>query len=160
MGTIQKRADELKPGDVFTWGGVRVVALRVEARDNEIVICTARLPDPAYAGGAPSQVSYPRTCVMQVETNAPDLTPAQQHADELAEALLEVRTEVPVLGMLRRQRIDALLDKIKPPEPPTLEEALYALQLVTEQSNIPGLSGQEQVAADVLDRARRAGLLK
>lgn len=87
-----------------------------------------------------------------------ELTPAQQHADELVEMLWIVANRVRAAGGDDTDA-RALLDKIQPPEPSTLlPEALEVLEAIT---NGPGISVDDLGRARVLlNRARRVGLLK
>ena len=102
-----------------------------------------------------------------IEVELPELTPAQTHADRLLGyavdylRLVESGDAGAVLSEGDYAELRDLVAELRPPEPPqapTYAEVLYALQLVTEQANVPGLSGQKEVAADVLKRARAAGV--
>lgn len=158
--TIQKRADELKPGDVMIYGDDRCSVLQIVRDPVGAKVKLCALPEVGeVAELAPAWI---RLNSAPIEVEAPALTPAQQHAEELAELL---RTAVTVArqgaSRVRQWVIDAeeLLKTFEPPEPPTLEEALDALNAV---AGMPGaFACKEMEMADaVLDRARRAGLLK
>jgi hypothetical protein len=96
----------------------------------------------------------------QADEDVPHLTPAQQHAEELAEALrimMDCNNAGAQLYNDHHDKFTVLLDKIKPPEPPTLAEALEALAAL---ASVQRAEGPEDAAAEaLLDRARRAGVL-
>jgi hypothetical protein len=87
-----------------------------------------------------------------------DLTPAQMAADELLSALREVLHDPTNSPALRSA--SELIDRITPPEPPTLDEVLRALADVRDDA-ATGMVGAGSVkrADAILNRARRAGLL-
>lgn len=161
--TIQKRADELKPGDVIEVAdkgacSVLYFARREHALDDEFQISFGR-----HATGSVFTAQVNPACIFYTVRSL-DLTPAQQHAEELRDTL---RNLVDALdnGVMYHAHAsqpmkdaEALLAKIDPPVPPTLEETLAALDLAVSDANVkhpdiaPGLA--------ILDRARRSGLLK
>jgi hypothetical protein len=102
----------------------------------------------------------------EIDVEAPDLTPAQLRADNLVDVLRKAHAwgrEVtgPVPAWIAEAR--ELLDQIRP-EPPTLAEALELLAAVTPLALNDQMYSEETAqskadAYDLLDRARRAGLL-
>lgn len=156
MGIVQKRADELKRGDVLADG--RVVVSKVErSQENNISAFM-------HGEGESRTFEYFMPGERIVDVESPDLTPAQQHAEELAEAgkLIAnqlVKSFYPAEMIVAIETMRALLDKIKPPEPPTLEEALASLAVASGHLlNIPSAGYKKMV--DVLERGRRSGVLK
>lgn len=163
MATIKKRADELKPGDVITSfhgaSNVTCPAIVVTGYSNGRVLVVNELVSIWAPAGAVF-IGYSQA----VEVEAPDLTPAQQHAEELAEFARHATS-----GNYAPEELQALafelFDKIKPPEPPTLEEALEALSGTVKcikDDAVRLVDGKSPyvVALDILDRARREGMLK
>lgn len=160
METIKKRADELQPGDIITSpdGALRraVVAVELGPQMGALArIATVRLEE------MPPQMRVDenyKTELLPVEVREAALTPAQQHAEELVEFVRAVMG-LSVGDTERNAR--ALLDKIDPPAPPTLAEAL-ALLAEIEQDQWTGAGSRHklmQQARAYLERARRAGLL-
>jgi hypothetical protein len=163
MAIIKKRADKLQPGDVLPANGAqprRVVQWVETYRDGQVCWGTADLKRP---GLTPPQMPTPASVEFDVE--APDAwqpTPAQERAEALvdlvqrAETWLSMAPQIdgvnPWLALARTVLGQILV-------PPTLAEALLQMQALVSTlgtSNEPtGLSG----ALEVLDRARRAGLL-
>lgn len=162
MATIKKRADELQPGDVLPANPLaarRVVLMTVLTTGNLIAIHTHGL---GHATGqypvAPQPVAVPTHTPIDVEVrDAPPLTLAQQHAQELLEIVRETVSGDCTPETLERGRV--LLDKIDPPKPVTLAELLAAL----EGQTLPVTMFPERAAANrelvysLLARARRAG---
>lgn len=152
MGIIQKRADELKRGDVVLASNIYVIIGKREPAGDHVAYKAYNADDDSDD----TFVCYP---YIAVSVESPDLTPAQQHAEELVEALENLAVGKTTIAQMAAARV--LLDKIKPPEPPTLVEALEAiislqpLLIKTE----PDDSRLKPVQA-LLDRARRAGILK
>jgi hypothetical protein len=158
MGTIQKRAFEIKPGDVIQTDSDRLTVLHIQAESSkEIAFLCAYLdslkPEPHIRRWA-------HKMTVKVEVNSPALTSAQQHADELVAMLQRCEPafdNYPELSVA----VDTLLEKVRPPEPPTLAEALEVLV-----SGVTLVGGDYKPGAftdranALLDRARRAGLLK
>lgn len=170
MSTIQKRADELKPGDVFEFDERRIV-LAAMAHDGCIAVIHAQIGIyPKSHGEYDSMVEEGRwNPSAQFAVESPDLTPAQQHAEELADTLRKLVDSLDNGVMYHAHAAQpmkdahALLDKIKPPEPPTLEEALKALETLhasTHPGSEPHWSYDTEASVRaLLDRARRAGKL-
>lgn len=154
MAIIQKRADELKPGDVLIahHGRHSVLALTEDAGIVEVTTCELR----KYGDEACLRERTTRECDVTVYVEAPDLTPAQQHAEDLADALdwllNDERSSDQALYNEQVPKFRALLDKIKPPEPPTLRDLAYALDSIDPDHMPPS-------ALAALDRARRAGVI-
>lgn len=155
MAIIQKRADELNPGDhvLSLNGGQEWVILRhylAQAQDVKITVGVI---------GAGSAEHYWVPSGQYFEMVQPNLTPAQQHAEELVELLAECS---PILGHdAISARINAMLDKITPPEPPTLAEALELIAFGAAKASGDYKPGDFTRRAEViLDRARRSGVLK
>lgn len=158
MAIIQKRADELKPGDVVTMGKNGKCSFLYASR--EAIADEVRMQFGAHNGWG--LVTHMLNCgedtVFHVES--PDLTPAQQHAEELAEAL-QVMMNCHAYGAELyddyRAKYIALLDKIKPP---TLAEALGMLEKIRFAAHLPAASIDIINGVDaMLDRARRAGVM-
>jgi hypothetical protein len=94
-----------------------------------------------------------------VGVEAPELTPAQVYADELLVLIGHAVQPGTVSAAWRSQALE-LIAKIVPPAPPTLEEALTALAAV-RSSGATGMGVVNgQVVDDILDRARKSGVLK
>jgi len=156
MGIIQKRADELKPGDVLPVkdGSVVLVGVRYLSADCvELMGCA--MTDDKMDVKTRSQREFINT---RVAVESPDLTPAQQHAEELARALMDCLEALP-RGIPEATRAAALLDKVLPPEPPTLAEALAELEAICNSHDDESEYAAMQRAGQLLDRARRAGVL-
>lgn len=152
--TITKRADELKPGDVLVLP-TRNIVFRVDA---EIGVLRVQVWD--IEQDTTNNRWLQRSEVVEVE--APALTPAQQHAEELLELVCDAENLLvnwqditsSQFDQGRKEWADAakpLLAKIDPPAPPTLEEALALLARIWEAGNGEGLDA-------ILDRARRSGV--
>lgn len=126
-----------------------------------IVLCVAHLdPGPVglqlgRLGELPAHLDRVATVswapMELVDVEAPGLTPAQEHADELLAMVRSVaRGLAPHPDTAR-----ALVDKIAPP-PPTLEEALIVLDKLCNDGAVgPQLNDAEKL----LHRARVAGVL-
>jgi hypothetical protein len=151
MSVIQKRADELKPGDVVVnfRGSASLVCPAICIRGLEMGITK-------FFAGTGDHAAIFLGYATVVDVDALDLTPAQQHAEEMLDLLCDVYARAVDPQNLIPQRIKALVDKIKPPEPPTLEEALASLGALTPHANG---DPEVDVAIALLDRARRAGML-
>lgn len=63
-----------------------------------------------------------------------ELTPAQQHADEL---LIALKSVTGVTAPMHTDHISALLDKIEPPKPVTLDEAMSMLSHMAKKYGMP-----------------------
>lgn len=166
---IQKRADELKPGDIFAGCQAptprRHVVLRVEGATagGAWRVWLGAFDTPCH-DAAYDSATLSRDLVLMVE--APDeLTPAQEKSDLLVNAIVQILdiVEHPQPGDDGRRAkawakpARALIDWVtpKPPKPPTLEEALALLEVAarSDGGGVPGLD-------DFLDRARAAGVMK
>lgn len=147
-----KFAKDLQPGDVFYIGSVPLMYIQRLGADlgNDGVSCIRPGEKSAQKRYLRADESY------QVEPRSATLTPAQQHADELV-ALIRAVTVGPVM----HQELQNMLDKIDPPKPPTLDEALEMLTDWHRRGT--GVNDRLNVADRtkmLLDRARRAGVLK
>lgn len=161
MATIQKRADELKPGDVLPVkdGSVVLVGVRYVSADCvELMGCV--MSGDRMNVETRNQREFTNT---RIAVEVPDLTPAQQHAEELLELAKNVSAAAaginPPTGSFAHIAT-ALVSKIEPPEPPTLEEALTLLSGVTECRLDGHLGTKHNAALDLLYRARKAGVFK
>lgn len=173
MGTVNKVAAQLQVGDIYTCqGGRAVVVHTVDRGAGGLLLYTAMLGrQPLPVMTPPVGVTpWDATFCVEVPDAAP-LTPAQEHAEELAEVLAyflpQIERQVSQdlsdggVGMgedLRlSQKARALLDKVPPPNPPTLAEALALLSALRDDGGLIGPHTQEVVR--VTDRAKKAGLL-
>lgn len=160
MGIIQKRADELKPGDVVVTERERqkAVVLRAPVPAAHTYEGRKRLDVLAFAldSEVTGHTSFFADGMADVESL--DLTQAQLHAEELAKYARGYFSAVdagylPAFSKDEYSEFRALLDAIKPPEPPTLAEALNALlRAKADGRATPDID-------DILDRARRAKVL-
>jgi hypothetical protein len=180
--TIMKRADELAVGDVLRWGPVEGTA---EPRC--VVVCVIA-DQPRGSGHAylevadirtPPRTSRDRMHTVQLarehqfEVEAPALTPAQEHAElfeKYAREFLRLSQNSGPAGFANVSEFKALrdaLDKIRPPEPPTLAEALEALSVLYEGTKAvrtgewdhASMQVARNQAHSIVERARRAGIL-
>lgn len=170
---MKKKAEDLKPGDVVLAhnddGEVSaryVVVAKRRTDDYDFVITKVRIGKPEL--DQTFKRVHPPEDVFEVEAvESPTLSPAQQHAEELHEALAEC------LGITgckpgvsfdyyekATQSARALLARIDPPKPPTLEEALDALDAILNASCEELDITANKQAQTILDRARRSGILK
>lgn len=160
MKTIQKRADELKPGDIIDFGIGRYVLLRGNSKGKTLE--GEHYADfAAVALDVPMAVIKPVVLTGEYKTEVPALTPAQEHAEEMAELLRRIMIRVDDPMKLIPQEIAALLAKIDPPKAPTLEEALKALSSLRDINSVD-VATYEKICAQadsILDRARRTQVL-
>jgi hypothetical protein len=154
---IDKRFDQLEPGDVLAFASHKQVVQLVELNGPgacRTVRCVVlgqvpiELPEWTEGSGTIFRV--------EIEQQPGMLTPAQQHADELL-ALVRAQVAKPQGPMGFEYDAQKLLDKIDPPQPVTLDEALA--QLLALQHAQRASDEMHNVAA-LLDRARRTGALK
>lgn len=141
MGVEIKRADKLKAGDMLAGNGMagRVVVSVGKPSGNSVEVRTQ---------GADSAVATTFIgTASQVLVATLDLTPAQQHADEMF-AILDAMPTTPAIA--------AVLDKIRPPVAPTAAEYLAAIAAAHEGKD-PDI---KQRLAALIDRATRANALK
>lgn len=155
MGIIQKRADELKRGDMLANG--RIVTNMKGMGAFVVVHCIGERETSIYCD------EYDKS--RQIDVESPDLTPAQQHAEELVKRLWAIVDDSDQGNFIDLNGARALLDKIKPPEPPTLTEALAELDSLRSHAKTCGAFKEcgvvmERSVDSLLDRARRAGVLK
>lgn len=153
---IEKRFDQLEPGDVLPGDdGYALVVYNVV--DNGPGACRDVWCVEADRAAKVRSMTHKSSELFAVECR--DLTPAQQHADELLE--LVRATSIHRSGPLS-DRAQALIDKIDPPQPPTLDEALALLAAWPSASRTPLMPGDEPLTLKtekLLDRARRSGVL-
>lgn len=161
--TITKRADELKPGDVIqraageVW---RVLELDCASLCMEVTVWRM------IPGEMGRMFHYDADNAQEFTVESPTLSPAQQHAEELRDTLRNlvdaldngVRYHAPAVQLMKNA--EALLAKIDPPAPPTLEEALKMLDEMAEAHESGDAAHCRKLSRDLLDRARRAGVLK
>lgn len=155
---MKKRVEDLKPGDIAIYARpssfpdtVRFCVLGDSSIARRVGMRTLVIAEIGDGSRNVSIEDITAALHDEVEVESRELTPAQQHAEEL-------------LAYVRQcagggNDADLLLDKIEPPQAPTLEEALFALELLYN-GDVPGLSGQRANAAKVLAQARRAGVFK
>lgn len=158
--TITKRIGDLRAGDVILRpDGNRISIVQLgsvtidggEARiEVHAVVLTYKRP--------PVVTTF--TLAGEVQVEAPALTPAQQHAEEMVELLRRIMARVDDPRKLIPQEIKMLLEKIDPPAPPTLEEALRLIAALRNSGDDAAGLKLDRDAAAMLDRARRAGVLK
>lgn len=168
--TITKRADELKRGDLITnfFGATTLRCPAVVVHDYSCG--TVRLHDAIGSVGT-IMLGYDST--VEVEVEAPALSPAQQHAERMIPYLRDYKMlcehdarmsdekkmpEARAVLERRARELAEILEAIDPPAPPTLEEALDALQAAHDYLDVRGM-GHTKVES-ILDRAKRAGVLK
>jgi hypothetical protein len=170
MAIIQKRAEDLKPGDVLRTKGMNDrVVLAVTDSTNYIGTHTADL-------GAPSH-QYPVPPMPNMRDTLFDVVvPDARVTDEELDALLAAGRVL--VGMIDsggiwdealsdadHASVTATLQRLRPSEPPTLAEALDALLTSADYIGVDvspeDIDGNAAAARarDVLNRARRAGLL-
>lgn len=172
---IEKKVCDLKPGDILPNVGNRpyvVLGTRATAVGLHTLMVAALGPCPighSIEQRISEHLWHPESAV-KVEVS--DLTPAQQHADELA-ALLREAFDIGAAGTQRASdgfaiadlrarwrawepQVDALLKRIDPPQPPTLEEAIQVLVDVYAKSED---ARSVTAISALLDRARSHGLL-
>lgn len=139
MKVITKRADELKAGDMLVWNGMagRVVVSVGKPAGGSVELVTQ---------GADSATS---TTYMGADTRvlvaALELTPAQQHAD----ALLALVESLPATA-----KITELLDKIRPPVPPTADELATAL-IAAHEGKDPDIKQRLAILVGRWNRAKK-----
>lgn len=162
---ITKRADELKPGDILVTVDSRKVVMHTETSDGfaQVICSTVAL------GPISMSTAHPVDTLLDVEV--PDLTPAQERAEELAELLRRAVkwATTPRESSNWAAAARVLLDEIDPPKPPTLGEVLLALMDAEPLINmdpedaVGGPAHTSKVsdnARDIIERARKAGLIK
>lgn len=150
MKTIQKRGHELKLGDVVVTPSSRLVVTQIEP---DSFVWVVKCGEP-YVPQQNIRFQDP------VEVEAPALTPAQEHAEELRDALrnlvdsLDNGVRFHAHAVQPMKDAETLLAKIDPPKAPTLDEALQLLEVVRGECGL-GVNYGGKVDA-LLDRARRA----
>lgn len=161
--TIRKRADELKPGDVRLCQGERIAFQYVScappmahmSQDHRLY-SFAGLGREVNTAPASERLGEWMPPDWPVEVEAPALSPAQQHAEEL---LAFVRKIAASDYAQADEEAREVLAKIDPPVPPTLEEALELLGEALDATAI-GFEPLDRRISQFRDRARRAGVLK
>lgn len=166
MNTITKNADQLQPGDIIpAIPGMRhrrvIVMVRTDGRC--VMPLTCDLGEPSKVPYLPSAPVEQYVSSDKIEVEAPDLTPAQQHAEELLQIVRNVADmpNAPVQAKMAR----LVIDKIDPPNPPTYEELLASVKSLAKYINLDlgRLDTDERYSVDLaesnagklLDRARR-----
>lgn len=135
MGIVTKRADELKPGDMFIITGRTAIVRKIDVDESTTAVFVEGIGEPTYLASS-TLLNVP----------APDLTPAQQHADALL-AFVEAAADSPART--------ALLDKIHPPVAPTMDEVMGVL-VATTDPKMPAVEVTRRIEA-LVAKARRAG---
>lgn len=165
MKTIRIPCDAVVIGDVLPATGMypRRVVYGFNERNARVIspktIDANETVGVTYQPRAPTPIEqWSPDMSIEVETMV-ELTPAQQHADEM---LALVRRFLAAKApseqeWLRNNDGRDLLDKIDPPQPPTLDETLAQL-LAVQHAQRP--SDEMHRVAELLDRARRSGVLK
>lgn len=158
---MKKLAKDLRRGDVVIGALNAEPPRRPDLTPLERVVVAVTQNGPsvfvqlATPGGVERAVAqHPEA---KIEVEARDLTPAQQHADALVDMLRAMLTVGAIANVAPDVR--ALLDKIDPPKPPTLEEALALLAETRDELN-PLSQGHGARVGALIERARRAGVLK
>lgn len=151
--TITKRADELKPGDITNFGTGRYIVLSLGLKPGVVYMAPLETDK-----GTLMWREFESSSAMKVE--APSLTPAQQHAEELLGIARRAYDGLPEQAPWKAE-IGMVLAKIDPPAPPTLEEALAILSDLERHAQPRELHFDSPILERmfaILDRARRAGL--
>jgi hypothetical protein len=154
---VKKKAQNLKPGDVvITKIGQSFVVLQHATRSSHPDFKEPRtnvyVANPENGTQGYTSFDYDS----DVEVESPTLTPAQQHAEELLAYLGHARPYLRESSLA--PHVDALLAKIDPPKPPTLEEALTVVSSLYHMGREVDPARLTE-AGRMLDRAREAGLL-
>lgn len=161
---IQRRADQLQPGDILPARNDGFAPRRViTAIAPNNVPCTAQLFvseliifEPGRALRPPLAPEYIKLDEA-IRVEVPDLTPAQARAEEMLDLLEKVAQHAP--AFLAGEARD-LLDELRP-KPPTMDEVLRVLASLSESTDDPGYIGLlRDDAKTILYRARKTGLLK
>ena len=169
MATIPTPVRSLDLGDVIVSPDQPPsVVLATVAPDPAHVVLTLGLLGPLSQPDLPRAISVQWHADATVQVDRPDLTPAQAVADQLLDA---ARAHAARLEDWRREKgysyqhtnvrpvaelvaLNALLEPLgPPPPPPTVGEIVKALADVVNKR-----TGADQAAAELLDRARRAGI--
>jgi hypothetical protein len=163
---MKKLGSELTTGDVVViWppkpghpaSSVRLlIALPLMATDNQAAqgmrsIQVLNLRDKATVA---ERCIFDKTATYVVEDRPGYLTPTE--LDMLvaaAKMVIDSGADYPL-------PLPALVERLNPPEPPTLEEALRALNAVAEAQEQGMQAYSRKQARELVDRARRTGLLK
>lgn len=164
MTTIKTPVRLLAPGDVLldplpgpVGGATRYVVLCAAVADpGPVGLQLGRLGDiPAHLDRVATVAWIPDALV---DVDRPDLTPEQAEADTLLDIIKQVvahRRESPANNPGMARAID-IMQRLIPPAPPTLEEALAVLCKLCDEGAVgPQLNEAERL----LHRARAAGVL-
>lgn len=158
MKTIQKRADELKPGDVVIGFGYDKPGVFVGFHDRDAKDVCARFVIDGTDNIKREWMPFGRI----VDVRGAALTPAQEHAEELLHwtRLMFDFIDSPATAFYNEYRdgVRTLLSKIDPPKAPTYEEALAALAQLLSATPSHAEAAIDNGRA-ILDRARRAQVL-
>lgn len=143
---------DLKPGDIVPeqFGMERRVVLHMEKGPTGMM--NVRLGTLDAPEIAPFVTSWHADA--KVKAERPALTLAQLHAEELVTLLGDARAVLEDLspGTVIAKDAAALLAKVRPMPPVTLEEALDALQKLTNATGTSLQSGALKTAREVLKR--------
>lgn len=155
MKRVVKPAGEVNPGDV-----VLGILGHEPYFDPFFVLLVSHDGDHVRLSHSSAETP-PWSVTMQCDVLEGAYTLTQLHATRLAHFAGMFSDAVESGDTLCKEHAELrdLIALVRPPAPVTVDEVLYALQLVTEMADTPGLSGQKQTATDILDRARRAGQL-
>lgn len=166
MAIFQKRACDLRVGDVLVARSVysqRVVYHVHKAGDS---VCPHTYPTGA-ASFQPPMAPEIYDGSMLVDVEVPDLIIERVELDVLLDAardyvrLAESGDAGHIMDDTRRNMLETIIDSLRPPEPPTLAEALAALAEIRDMKNgvqSIGVERGRRVDA-LLERARRTGVL-
>lgn len=157
---IQKRADQLQPGDIIVKRDVGRMVVVQTAQSGETVMILAA---DVATGFSSSPAVWPAHATFDVESH--ELTSAQQHADELVELLWIAANQLRG-GSPNQQKVDyrirAMLKRINPPQPPTMEEMIRAMEQLAEGAqhvadgtwDASTMQKMRDTAHDIIRRAR------
>lgn len=163
---IQKRADELKPGDILAKKGLhRAVVIATSQLNPQCVsIIMVRLGSTGYINSP----ALPATNEAPFDVEVPD---PKVSDDDLADLIKAARAwlngSVPTIS--DRDLIARLVDKLSPPNPPTLDEVLLALTDAAQWVGVDperysdGIVEAGKVGNrvdSIIQRARHAGMIK
>lgn len=159
---MKKKAEDLKPGDIINYDcGSMVVVAIIQKRVSALVEVDALIVELNLGKKAKIEAM---TISGINEVESPALSPAQQHAGDFLMMMIRAVNILDGHGVAPEftQEARALLARIDPPKPPSVEELAEALG---ELRHVGAMPASEQKCAmqridSVLDRARAAGQLK
>lgn len=150
---MKKKAEDLKPGDVIPGNeayGPRVVFSAGPSSTYPLMVAVRFF---GLWANAIDEITAAKRAEFEVES--PALSPAQQHAEEMVDIMRTIVQRDFSPSVLIRDS-EALLARIDPPKPPSVEELLAALAKLAQGHSVE----RAKVANGLLDRARAAGQLK